>query len=212
MRDGRRARTGSTRSQKAWTKDHFNVRVFNTLNLYEQTIATAVRHRRGTSVFNVRYPKDEKAILERYVPRMLGEAWGSMKARYDFAPTTPVQVELYANREQFSVRTSGLPNIGIEGVCFGARGRGDEPEERAVQLGQRRSGTSSGTCSRSSSRRTTCRAGSPRGSASTRRSFAVPSGSASSIRSSTRRSSRNALPGAVDMNRAFTHAERRRAT
>jgi hypothetical protein len=42
-----------------------------------------------------------------------------MKARYDFAPTTPVQVELYESREQFSLRTSGLPNIGIEGVCFG---------------------------------------------------------------------------------------------
>jgi hypothetical protein len=50
---------------------------------------------------------------------MLGEAWGAMKVHYMFAPTTPVQVELYANREQFSVRTSGLPNIGIEGVCFG---------------------------------------------------------------------------------------------
>jgi cellulose synthase operon protein C len=31
----------------------------------------------------------------------------------------PVQVELYGSREQFSVRTSGLPNIGIQGVCFG---------------------------------------------------------------------------------------------
>ena len=30
-----------------------------------------------------------------------------------------MQVELYGTREQFSVRTSGLPNIGIQGVCFG---------------------------------------------------------------------------------------------
>jgi tetratricopeptide (TPR) repeat protein len=104
--------------RKAWSKDHFNVRVFNTLNLYEQTIAT--QYETGTAnVFKVRYPKDEKAVLERYVPKMLGEAWGSMKARYSFVPTTPVQVELYATREQFSVRTSGLPNIGIQGVCFG---------------------------------------------------------------------------------------------
>jgi tetratricopeptide (TPR) repeat protein len=42
-----------------------------------------------------------------------------MKGRYDFVPSTPVQVELYTTREQFSIRTSGLPNIGIEGVCFG---------------------------------------------------------------------------------------------
>jgi tetratricopeptide (TPR) repeat protein len=50
---------------------------------------------------------------------MLEEAWGSMKGRYGFVPASPVQIELYATREQFSVRTSGLPNVGIEGVCFG---------------------------------------------------------------------------------------------
>jgi tetratricopeptide (TPR) repeat protein len=42
-----------------------------------------------------------------------------MKMRYDFAPQTPVQIELYSDRSHFSVRTSGLPNIGIQGVCFG---------------------------------------------------------------------------------------------
>jgi tetratricopeptide (TPR) repeat protein len=36
-----------------------------------------------------------------------------------FAPAAPVAVEMYLDREHFSVRTSGLPNIGIEGVCFG---------------------------------------------------------------------------------------------
>ena len=42
-----------------------------------------------------------------------------MKMHYMFAPATPVAVELYLDREHFSVRTSGLPNIGIQGVCFG---------------------------------------------------------------------------------------------
>ena len=42
-----------------------------------------------------------------------------MKVHYMFAPTVPVHVEMYASREHFSVRTSGLPNIGIQGVCFG---------------------------------------------------------------------------------------------
>jgi tetratricopeptide (TPR) repeat protein len=104
--------------RRAWSKDHFNVRVYNTLNLYEQTIAN--NYETVTAgVFKVRLPKSEKKVLERYVPRMLDEAWGSMKARYNFVPTTPVQIELYSTREQFAVRTSGLPNIGIEGVCFG---------------------------------------------------------------------------------------------
>jgi tetratricopeptide (TPR) repeat protein len=102
----------------AWAKDHFNVRVFNTLNLYEQTIAHDYETGKE-GVFTIRYPTAERKVLERYVPKLLTEAWGSMKARYDFVPTTPVQVELYSTREQFSVRTSGLPNIGIQGVCFG---------------------------------------------------------------------------------------------
>jgi tetratricopeptide (TPR) repeat protein len=104
--------------RKAWPKDKFNVRVLNTLDMYEKDIPR--QYELATDgIFKVRYAKDERPILERYVPRMLGEAWASMKARYGFVPKTPVQVELYANRQQFSVRTSGLPNIGIQGVCFG---------------------------------------------------------------------------------------------
>ena len=104
--------------KKAWSKDKFNVRVFNTLNMYEQQIPTQYETK-NDGIFKVRYAKDERAVLERYVPRMLGEAWASMKSRYGYVPKVPVQVELYANREQFSIRTSGLPNIGIQGVCFG---------------------------------------------------------------------------------------------
>lgn len=42
-----------------------------------------------------------------------------MVKRYGFKPGTPVMIELYSNSEHFSVRTSGLPNVGIQGVCFG---------------------------------------------------------------------------------------------
>lgn len=104
--------------RKAWGKDKFNVRVFNTLNLYEQELANQYELV-SDGIFKIRYAKDEKAVLERYVPRMLGEAFASMKARYGHVPTVPVQVELYSSRQSFSVRTSGLPNIGIQGVCFG---------------------------------------------------------------------------------------------
>jgi cellulose synthase operon protein C len=104
--------------RKAWTKDKFNVRVFNTLNMYEKQIPLQYETK-NDGIFRVRYAKDERPVMERYVPRMLGEAWASMKARYGYVPKVPVQVELYASREQFSVRTSGLPNIGIQGVCFG---------------------------------------------------------------------------------------------
>ena len=103
---------------KAWALDHFNVRVFNTLNLYEKSIVPSYETVKA-GVIDVRYPKAERPVLERYVPRLLGEAWASMKGRYGFVPKLPVQVELYESREHFAVRTSGLPNVGIQGVCFG---------------------------------------------------------------------------------------------
>ena len=99
-------------------RDPFNVRAFNTLNLYEKTIPVDYVTVDGTP-FRLRYAKSEKAILERYVPQLLEEAWGSMVKRYGFTPTTPISVELYADPEDFSIRTSGLPNVGIQGVCFG---------------------------------------------------------------------------------------------
>ena len=102
----------------AWQKDKFNVRVYNTLNLFEKDIPADYLSVKGP-VFTIRYNKEEKPILERYVPRMLDEAWGSMVERYGFTPKTPVGIELYADTQAFSIRTSGLPNVGIQGVCFG---------------------------------------------------------------------------------------------
>jgi tetratricopeptide (TPR) repeat protein len=102
-----------------WKHDHFNVRAYNTLEkLYTQWIP-GMYESKTEGQFDIRYPKAERAVLERYAPRMLGEAWGQMKVHYMFTPTVPVHVEMYSSRDHFSVRTSGLPNIGIQGVCFG---------------------------------------------------------------------------------------------
>ncbi len=111
-------KAGLTELRRAWAQDKFNVRVFNTLNLYEKTIANDYMTVDGAT-FKIRYHKDEKAILERYVPQMLNQAWGSMVKRYGFTPKVPVGIELYADSQSFSIRTSGLPNVGIQGVCFG---------------------------------------------------------------------------------------------
>ncbi|HEY3819362.1 MAG TPA: hypothetical protein VGL81_19470 [Polyangiaceae bacterium] len=102
-----------------WKHDHFDVRAYNTLEkLYTQWIPNEYESK-TEGQFDIRYPKAERAVLERYAPRMLGEAWGQMKVHYMFAPSVPVHVEMYSSRDHFSVRTSGLPNIGIQGVCFG---------------------------------------------------------------------------------------------
>ncbi|MEM9693858.1 MAG: tetratricopeptide repeat protein [Myxococcota bacterium] len=113
-----REKEGLEALNKAWRRDKFNVRVFNLLNLYEEKIAKEYVTVEGTT-FRIRYNKIEKPVLERYVPSMLKRAWSSMVKRYGFTPQTPVGIELYADSESFSIRTSGLPNVGIQGVCFG---------------------------------------------------------------------------------------------
>lgn len=102
----------------AFARDPYNVRVYNTLNLFEKVIPSeyvTVEH----GVFRIRYHRSQRSLLERYVPPLLEQAWEKMVAHYGLVPVTPVGVELYPEREHFAVRTSGLPNIGIQGVCFG---------------------------------------------------------------------------------------------
>ena len=125
---------GLSALRKAWEKDKFNVRVYNTLNLFEKEIQgqyVTVR----TGPFAIRYHKEDKEILERYVPRMLDEAWTSMVQRYGFTPQIPVAIELYADSQSFSIRTSGLPNVGIQGVCFGKTLAAMSPSAAAFNWG-----------------------------------------------------------------------------
>lgn len=118
----------------AFDKDPFNVRVYNTLNLYEKDIPqnyVTVKH----PLFTIRYHKQEKELLERYVPQLLSEAWRKMTQAYGFTPSTPVGVELYAERQNFAIRTSGLPTTAIQGVCFGKTLASMSPKEEKFNLG-----------------------------------------------------------------------------
>ena len=104
--------------RNAFEQDPFDVRVLNTLNLYEQVIASSYQTVRAGR-FVIRYHKDERALLERYVPGLLDSAWEILSKAHGFEPPTPIGIELYAERRSFAVRTSGLPHTAIQGVCFG---------------------------------------------------------------------------------------------
>ncbi|MCC7539573.1 MAG: tetratricopeptide repeat protein [Deltaproteobacteria bacterium] len=115
---------GLVELRAAWERDRFNVQVFNTLNLYDEVIGRyyeTVEPGRGGNPrwLRVRYPRAERAVLERYVPQTLDRAWRDMVRRYGFTPRGPIALELYGHSEHFSVRTSGLPRLGVQGVCFG---------------------------------------------------------------------------------------------
>lgn len=104
--------------QTAFRRDRYNVRVFNMLNLFERTIANEYSTFE-TGPFRFRMHNDERPVMERTAGRTLTRAWDSMRQRYRFTPQTPVHIEMFSNTQHFSVRTAGLPNIGVQGVCFG---------------------------------------------------------------------------------------------
>lgn len=127
-------REGVTSLSRAFASDPFNVRVLNTLNLYEKQIPAGYESvTRGR--FNLRYSKDERPILDKYVPGLLDRAWATFTKKYAFVPATPVGVELYPSREHFAVRTSGLPHTFIQGVCFGQTLAAITPKTEKFNLG-----------------------------------------------------------------------------
>lgn len=114
--------------------DRYNVRVFNTLEMYENVIAkeyVTVPHGR----FAIRYKQTERELLDRYVPALMDRAFDAMQKSYGFTPLVPVGVELYAERENFGIRTGGLPQIAIQGVCFGKTLASMSPAHESFNLG-----------------------------------------------------------------------------
>ncbi len=111
---------GVVELRRAAELDPFNIRVKNTLALYQGPIIddyVEIRH----GPFELRLPRAEQELLLRYVPALLDQAYAEMKERYRFTPQGPIGIEIYESREQFAVRTSGLPRTGIHGVCFGRK-------------------------------------------------------------------------------------------
>ncbi len=103
---------------KSWAGDQYNVRTFNTRTLFKETIPKDYTF--GTSKnFRIRYHNQEKAVLSRYLEPTMEKAFADMVRRYGFTPKTPVTLELYADRNDYGIRTVGLPDIAALGVCFG---------------------------------------------------------------------------------------------
>jgi tetratricopeptide (TPR) repeat protein len=113
-----REQEGLKALHQAWERDRFNVHVFNTLNLYDEVISKEYEAF-DAAPFRIRMHKQERPALEPYLMPMLTRAYHDMRKRYRFTPEGPLHIELYADPQHFSVRTTGLPNVGVQGVCFG---------------------------------------------------------------------------------------------
>jgi tetratricopeptide (TPR) repeat protein len=125
---------GVAELSRSFALDPFDPRVFNTLELFEKTIPNDYVTVPGAR-FRIRYEKHDRALLERYVPALLERAWSTFVQHYAFTPKTPIGVELYASRTHFAVRTSGLPETAIQGVCFGHTLASMSPQNESFNLG-----------------------------------------------------------------------------
>jgi tetratricopeptide (TPR) repeat protein len=128
-------RAGLAELRKAWRRDRYNVQVYNTLNLYKSAIRPNYADF-ASGPFRLRLHKTERAVLSPYIVPLLHRAHAQMRERWDFTPVGPLHVELYADRAQFSVRTTGLPNLGIQGVSFGKVIAGLSPRGGPFNWGQ----------------------------------------------------------------------------
>lgn len=101
----------------AFDRDPFNFWTSNMLTVFD-TLDTYVT--RESEHFKVRLSERDAMILWPYMEPLLEEAWDTLSEKYGFTPEGPVLVEMFEKREDFAVRSVGLPDIGpLVGICFG---------------------------------------------------------------------------------------------
>jgi len=78
----------------------------------------------------LKLPKKEADLLAPYFEQQIRRALATYEKKYQMKLPGPVQVEVYADHEDFAVRTMGMPGLGALGVTFGEVLAMDSPSGR----------------------------------------------------------------------------------
>jgi len=78
----------------------------------------------------LKLPKTEADLLAPYFEEEIKRSMATYEKKYQMKLPGPVQVEVYANHEDFAVRTLGMPGLGALGVTFGEVLAMDSPSAR----------------------------------------------------------------------------------
>ena len=124
----------------AYRGDPFSAQIVNTLRLIDSFDRFVVinRDREGAPGeppppgVILRLHQSEAPVIEPYVFDLVSRSIDTFSERYGFELEEPVVVELYPDHDDFAVRTSGLPGIGLLGVTFGHLVAMDSPSGRSA--------------------------------------------------------------------------------
>ena len=120
--------------RRAWKRDPYDVRTYNLLNLFEKAIPARYTTIPGARL-RFRVPTAGRAAVAEVVAPYLEERYRDLVARYRLEPRGPLMFELYGDPHEFAVRTTGLPAIGVAGVCFGRVITSQAPTNHAFNWG-----------------------------------------------------------------------------
>ena len=122
-----KAEEGRAELERAFKGDPFNPWAKNTLDLLDK-IKDYPDTTRGP--FLVKSSPTESGALGTYAADLAEEAHKKLTAKYRFTPPAPISIEMFADHNDFEVRTLGVPGLGALGVCFGQVIAMDSPSAR----------------------------------------------------------------------------------
>ncbi|WP_146156408.1 peptidase MA family metallohydrolase [Enhygromyxa salina] len=103
---------------KAWKKDKYNARTLNVRQLYSERIEPHYAERVEKDL-TLRLPAEFQDMLAPGYVTAITRAREALDKGYGIK-ISPLRIEMYADPDEFSIRTVGVPSLGAVGVCFGA--------------------------------------------------------------------------------------------
>ncbi len=104
--------------EQAYAGDPFDVRTANQLSVLYDGVLKQMQLLPGEKA-DLRVHRKDKKAFERTMLPFIQQAVTTLNAKYAFEAQRPLQIEIFPETEQFSVRTVGLPQLGAHAVCFG---------------------------------------------------------------------------------------------
>lgn len=123
----------------AYGGDPYNPKAVNTLRLLDSFDAFELVHypeqvpEDGFPRLSLRLHEAERGVLAGYASQLAEQSLAQFSERYRFVPQEPVVIEIYPDHEDFVVRTTGMPGLGILGVTFGYLVAMDSPSGHPEQ-------------------------------------------------------------------------------